>query len=55
MDSPSLVVKMDKNAKEIQLGYTSTLKNISTGSVSTVTHEELSISGQINPEFALYG
>ena len=55
VDNPSLVVKMDKNAKEIQLGYISTLKNISTGSVSTVTHEDLSISGQVNPEFALYG
>lgn len=43
------------NAQEIQLGYISTSKEKLAGAVSTVNHNDLSISGQINPEFALYG
>ena len=55
VESPILIIKMDKNTKEIQLGYRSDLKEKSVGAVSTITSDDISISGQINPEFALYG
>ena len=56
VDSPVLKVKIDKNAKKLNFGYDlSTTKDKSTASISTVTAEDIDISGQINPGSTLFG